>query len=206
MPLHPGWPERKYQASACHECRLSQWFYRYLNKTWDWACALRKETIMHIRHIGEYDLWNSRVEPRTLRGIYEFQRGRCAVTSLPLRVPDALTPIPTNTTLTSWADSQRLSDCQRAELPLLVRAGAVTEWTPGNVVLIARVVREPYAYCKTLVRTCMFFGNQRSPVIPTVDDVVAHSTVLEKRLFVELKSRFMQQLKEEADEPDVEVK
>jgi hypothetical protein len=124
---------------------------------------------MRVSHAHENDgLWTGRLEARDLRGLLFFQQNSCAVSGLPLVVPQPMEELLKNSTLERWANAVDLTPSQRARLPVLVRGTHQREWEPGNVVLIANAVQPLYRdVAETLVNCCQLFGNQRPPIVPS---------------------------------------
>jgi hypothetical protein len=87
-----------------------------------------------------------------------------------------------NTTLEGWAKDQNLSLADRLRMPLLVRANKCGEWSLGNVVLIARMYAEPYAYYANVGDVSTMFRRAGPLSVPTIQAIFDQILIITNRM------------------------
>lgn len=147
--INPATGRRNYACRMCKEVRLQ-------SKVWDWACALQKATRMRVAwQKGKTGQYIDTLNEDMLRALMEAQEQRCVLSRMALRLPtpDELQILSKNKngyniTLTAWAET--LSEADRRRVPVLVRVDSLTDWMPGNVILICAFLEDFYTRCGSL--------------------------------------------------------
>ena len=108
------------------------------HQAWDWADALTAATRLDVLSgSGRFN-----VRPSTVRALLAFQKGCCALSGVPLLVPDV-------SRCTSWCRAaEQLTPDERLRLPVLSKTGADdTLWEPGSLLLVSRALDPLWHYC-----------------------------------------------------------
>lgn len=155
---------RSYSCGICKRLKV--------DLPWDWACALKKATRMHVgKAQGREGTYYDALDEDMLRALWMAQEGKCALTQAPLRIPtiDELKKLSSNNsgnnvTLTAWKDT--LPFAAQKFVPVLTRISMEGHWLPGNVILICNYLKDLCeaigniadlrSHCKTIAETPLF--------------------------------------------------
>jgi len=103
----------------------------------DWAYAV---LTWLRRTINDPTALSAELTPYALRVIAAEQDHRCALTRVPLVIPEGLAP--PKATIVTWAERAQFTPEQQQRIPVLMRVSKRSPWAINNVVLVARNVQE----------------------------------------------------------------
>jgi hypothetical protein len=140
--INPATQRRSYSCVICQQLKVAL--------PWDWACALKKSTRMHVgKAQGKEGKYFDTLDEDMIRALMQAQESKCALTQAALRIPtieelQALSADKTgnNITLTAWKN--RLEPHLQRFVPVLVRVTAEGAWLPGNVIIICDYLKDFY--------------------------------------------------------------
>jgi len=139
---NPKTGRRNYSCAFCKQQKV--------NLPWDWACALRKSTRMHVgKAQGREGKYFDALDEDMIRALMRAQGNKCALTQAVLQLPssDQLKVLSSdktgnNVTLTAWKAT--LPPHLQKFVPVVVRVSTEGSWIPGNVVIICDYLKEFY--------------------------------------------------------------
>lgn len=146
---------RNYTCNICKQLKVAL--------PWDWACALKKSTRMHVAKMqGQQGTYFDALDEDMLRALMKAQDYKCALTRVRFHLPtpedlQALSLDKTGNnsiTLTAWKD--QLEPHLQRIVPVMARISAEGDWMPGNVVLICHQFKSFYEAVggMSALRTC----------------------------------------------------
>lgn len=136
-------PDTGHKSYRCNLCSLQK-----VNLPWDWSCAIKKATRMHVgKALGKKGIYYDTLDEDMLKSLMKAQNNKCALTQATFVLPthedlQAFSSNQTakNITLTIWKESL-IPEKQRC-VPALVRVSSEGQWIPGNVIFICDYLQE----------------------------------------------------------------
>ena len=165
LPGEPAVADRRF--TLCYECRVSRSSPQCIVK-WDWASAVNKQSAMMAQqhHNGKW----VQMSPEIIRAVAAVQGGKCAVSGIPLLLPDIVS---TRSTMDRYVLDNDLPAKDRARVPVLTRVSKRDpEWAPGNVMLVASALAQAVQSTDSFEDLVALLHQCHTPVVPTRESVI----------------------------------